>query len=540
MRRRLIVVALPHLAAEERLRREGLTGLTAPFALAGQEGGALRLVSMTAAGAAAGLAHGMTLADARAILPSLVTRPAAPERLDAFLGALTRWATRFSPLIGRDLSAEEALSPPPAAAMGAAPRVTGGALVIDATGTAHLFGGETAMLERITEGLAALGLTARAAIADSRGAAWALAHYGEGCHLLAAPGASRAAIGDLPPAALRLDAKAAAALSAVGLARIGEMAGLARGQLARRFGLAVMTRLDQALGQEPEPISPMRAAPVIAARLTLPEPVGLVSDIVAGLDRLLERVCARLEAAGHGARALRLTVRRVDGADVSTGIQLARALRDPIRLRALFEPKIAEIHAGYGIDALRLVAVETEALTHAQAPISAAPGPAARAARQDADLADLLTRLGNRVGFENVTRLVPADSHIPERAFSVAAAGWSAEGDWHEARYAAAPPRPLILFPPEPVTPLDGGADQPDAAARPPRRFRWRRRDLTIATIAGPERLAPEWWWDDPAWSTGPRDYWRVATAEGPRLWLFHTPAANTAGPRWFVHGEFA
>ena len=72
----------------------------------------------------------------------------------------------------------------------------------------------------------------------------------------------------------------------------------------------------------------------------------------------------------------------------------------------------------------------------------------------------------------------------------------------------------------------------------PPPRFRWRRRWLTLAGAQGPERLAPEWWWDDPAWRSGLRDYWRVETTQGPRLWLFHTPQG--VPPGWWAHGAFA
>ncbi|MEL6774632.1 MAG: DNA polymerase Y family protein, partial [Pseudomonadota bacterium] len=471
MSRRLIVAALPYLGAEERLRREGLSGLTDPFVLAGQDGGALRVVSLNPAAEAAGLAQGMTLADARAVVPSLVTRPATPERLERFIGALIRWATRFSPLVGREVARQDAAGARAAARErpGTAPpaRSTGAALVIDATGIAHLFGGEAAMLDALVVELAGLGLTARAGMADSRGAAWALAHYGTdgACPTaIAPPGASRAVIAALPPAALRLDLATAEGLASVGLASIGEMAGVPRGQLARRFGLHVMTRLDQALGVEPEPVAPARSTPPIAARLTLPEPVGLLSDIEAGLDRLLERVCGRLEDAGRGARALRLVARRVDGADVAASIRLARALRDPMRLRALFAPKLAEIDAGFGIDALRLVATQTEPLSYAQPQV--ATGAEAAAARRQDQLADLLSRLGNRVGMENVTRLVPAESHMPERAFAVAAAGWTAPGDWRAARQGATPPRPLTLFPPEPLAPLPASNAADDPAHR--------------------------------------------------------------------------
>jgi len=54
----------------------------------------------------------------------------------------------------------------------------------------------------------------------------------------------------------------------------------------------------------------------------------------------------------------------------------------------------------------------------------------------------------------------------------------------------------------------------------------------------GPERIAPEWWWDDPNWRSGVRDYWRVQTAEGRRLWLFHAKGGEMRGG-WFAHGMF-
>jgi len=67
---------------------------------------------------------------------------------------------------------------------------------------------------------------------------------------------------------------------------------------------------------------------------------------------------------------------------------------------------------------------------------------------------------------------------------------------------------------------------------------RWRRRDLRVLTATGPERIAPEWWLDDPEWRSGPRDYWRVVTNTGDRLWLFFAHGADLS-PGWFCHGRF-
>ena len=431
MPRRIIAAALPWLAAEHRLRAEGQSGLDTPFAVVDTAEGTVRLTGVNAAAAKQGLSPGQTLTDARAVHPGLLTRPAAPERLASFRAALARWAERFSPLVGQDQR---------------------DALILDATGAAHLFGGEEAMLTALTTGLAAHGITGRAAIADTKGAAWALAHYGAA--RIAEPGRTRAAVADLPTAALRLPQDVTDALARVGLTTIEPLTRMPRGGLARRFGIDTMRRLDQALGAEPEPVAPDRPLPSFATRITLPEPIGLVTDVMAGLDLLLERLCRDLETHQMGARTLTLTARRVDGEDQHATIGLARPARDPMRLRALFERKVAEIRSGWGIDALRLVAVETEPLKPAQMVQGHRETEAAR-------LEDLLSRLGNRVGFENILRALPAESHIPERAVTIAPAAHSAPGDWTgvAARY---PPRPISLFDPEALPrafpPTRGGA----------------------------------------------------------------------------------
>ena len=80
---------------------------------------------------------------------------AAPEADLAALDRLALWALRrYTPVVASDPS---------------------DGLVIDATGAAHLHGGETAMLADMVERLRAAGIAARAAMADTWGAAHALA-----------------------------------------------------------------------------------------------------------------------------------------------------------------------------------------------------------------------------------------------------------------------------------------------------------------------------------------------------------------------------
>jgi protein ImuB len=144
-------------------------------------------------------------------------------------------------------------------------------------------------------------------------------------------------------------------------------------------------------------------------------------------------------------------------------------------------------------------------------------------------MADLVGRLGTRLGTDQVTRLHPAESHLPDRALTLMAAAWAGahDGPWPD----PPGPRPLALFHPEPVTAANGPT--------PPAAFRWRRQEMQTRVAVGPERILPEWWFDRPEWRSGPRDYWRVEAQGGQRLWFFYAHGGETSGG-WFCHGRFA
>ena len=143
-------------------------------------------------------------------------------------------------------------------------------------------------------------------------------------------------------------------------------------------------------------------------------------------------------------------------------------------------------------------------------------------------MVDLIGRLGGRLGLGALTRIRPAESHIPEKSAVVMPAAFSEPA---RAWPPPATPRPLLIFPPEPIRPGDAGA--------PPESFVWRRRALRRGVAYGPERIAPEWWLDDPAWRSGARDYWRVETTDGTRLWLFEAKGGEMPAG-WFAQGLFA
>lgn len=548
--RRILSLWFPRMAAEraQRLRR---MAIARPLAIVGQRHQAQVIVSLNIEAEAEGLTLGQSLRDATALCADLQTLPEDAQGDRAFLAALGRWAGKFSPWIAED--------PPDA-------------LIVDLTGAAHLFGGEDGVLAQVAQDCADLGLSLRAAVADTRGAAWALARYAGACALanrsgndirqearatrsraaprnrtrlpasgtaappsgvIAAPGTMRQALAPLPIAALRLPPATIEALGALGLTRIRDIAGLPRAALARRFGPEVLLRLDQAFGTLPEPVNPAADALHLAVRITFPDPIGLFDDVMAGIDRLLPALCARLRATGRGLRLLRVEAQRSDGRRLWADIPLARPTDNPESLRPLIAMKVEGFEAGFGFDRLRLEALDSEALPQVQhgGPLPPATKGSAALATEPANqtrLEDLLSRLSTRLGQDVVLRLHPAESHVPEKTFSILAAAWAAPatGAWPAPRA----PRPMVLFRPEPVrAPED---------RTPPAAFRWRGRDLTLRMAVGPERILPEWWLDDPDWRIGPRDYWRVEVTGGDRLWLFYAHGAEISGG-WFCHGSF-
>ena len=545
--RRLLSLWFPRLSVDRICRLE--TGLCdAPLAVVRESGNLRVLSSVSPEAQAQGLFLGQPLQDALSLCSDVVTRLEDPRRDAAFLTALRRWAGKFSPWVSEQGQA---------------------GLMIDLTGCAHLFGGEAELLEVVEADCVDLGLEVSCGIADTAGAAWALARYagrelaatgpngdaidqearatrsraskrrnwergGSAPRVMTAlqvagrispSGRVRDSIAKLPVAALRLDDAAIAALARLGLRRIDDLYGMPRAALARRFGQHLVRRLDQALGLEPEPISPARAPLHFAARLSFPEPIGLEDDIMAGLDRLLPVVCEKLRGKGRGARGFRLELRRADGGGQQVEIGLARPADTADRVRSLFALKIGVVDPGFGIDLLRLEALQTEPV-HA---VQHRGGHEAAAERgRSTALDDLIGRIGARVGLEAITRQHPAASHVPEKTSKTLAAAWSdpAEEPWPR----GSRPRPMVLFRSEPLT----AAPDPHL----PTEFRWRGRDFQILSAMGPERIAPEWWLDDPEWRTGVRDYWRVDTDRGHRLWIYYAHGGITSAG-WFAQGDF-
>lgn len=469
-----------------------------PFALSEAGPHGLEVAAINAPAAKLGLAVGQRLADARAMVPGLFVEPIDREADADFLRRLAAWCLRFTPVVAIDGC---------------------DALFLDIDGVGHLFGGEARLLDELAARVRGTGLTPSAAIAATPGAAWAFARFAPGRCVPADRAALRAALAPLPVAGLRLSAEAVDLLARFGLRHIGDLLPIERRALAARFRDGTGLRLDQALGDAPEPLVPIEPpAPQRVVR-RFAAPILEAAQIENWLELLARQLAAKLRAAGLGARHMRFGATCTDGESSGFELRFGLPTRSVEHVMRLARDKIEQVVPGFGIDALRLEALLVEPLAAEQASLAAT-----REARDRLAYADLVA---NRLGRERIFGLAAHGSHIPERAVRRVP---PAEAAWAEAPGRGARP-PHLLDPPEAIEVI--AAEVPDG---PPEAFTWRRIRHEVARALGPERIAPEWWRRDER----PRDYFIVEGDKGRRFWLFRRGAfGDDPPPTWHMHGLF-
>jgi len=503
-KRRIMALWFPWFAAERVTRRHpALKGR--PFVLCEEMNGRRIIAARNPVAEKAGFKEGMAVADARAILPDLPVFEVQCQADAKALRHLALWAGRYTPFAAPTRDAT---------------------LFLDISGCAHFYGGEMGLARDAATRLKNFGFAAFAGIADTPGAAWALAHHGPGDAAIAilpsAPHETslKALLADLPLKALRLDTDVALALGNFGLRHVSDLYNIARSDLAVRFGAELMLRFDQLLGRVEEPISPLVPPPEFQVQENFPEPLTNLATMAQVLERLLVRLCQTLTREGRGATHLSFCGFRADGKVVEVSAGSSRPTRDAAVWVRLFHEKLAFLGRDMGYDLLQLCAITTASLGAAQFDW--------RGERPDlAALSPLIDRLGNRFGFQYLHRLEIMQSWWPERAARRRAVFDAVSPrTWPQGR-----PRPLRLFSP-PIA-ITATAPVPDD---PPLFFRWQGNVHRIRAADGPERLTPEWWREDGT----ARDYYRVEDEAGHRFWLYreglYTPSQP---PRWFLHGLF-
>jgi len=291
---RAVSVSFSRWSIDMARRRAGGTAPAdeGPFVLIGRDGSRRIVHACNPAAQAAGLRPGTPVTKAQALVRGLVVQDADLAADARDLEQLAIWfLQRIAPIVDVDGS---------------------DGIAIDTTGTERLHGGEAVLIEEMVTKLAAKGITARAAVADTLGVAHALARFSRSPAVIAPRGHGASILANYPIECLRLPGNLVEQLRVLGFERVRDLLEQPRAPLALRFGSELTRRLDQISGDLVEPIVGVRPLDLIEVRRPFAEPIGAPETIAKYVGKLVAQLVIDLEAKGVGARRLDLICTRVD------------------------------------------------------------------------------------------------------------------------------------------------------------------------------------------------------------------------------------
>ena len=532
---------------------------------------------------------GFSLSEALAVLASVYGQRASrvarviPEDSAGdirVLEAMGRWCHRFSPLVAIGSEVIRGASHGKARRQSVS---SARSLQIDISDTARFFGGESSLLRTVVWTLAARGIHARAAIADTSAASWAAAfcadriaaksqdslgelqglprsdprrstllkngaahgfHHGHWLNrqqrwVLVPPGRQRQSLQSLPLQSLQLPVDVVDSLTEVGIDSIGQLLRLPRVSLQERFGSIVPLQVSRFLGDVSDPLTPLHGSELLAASHSFEMPV-LGRDIDFTyfrtlIERLVRQCLQPLANTNRGVSSLqvRLGVNKGHGPTViEVGLYKptvqVRHLVDLVMLR--FE----RVRLPREIVDVSIEVMSAGTLPYRQQSLFRGPTQS-----DSSQFEILLNRLVSRLGSGAVVEprlladIQPEVSWVAAPVVGVVGLSKShCSGHLLESsrsrfpKPVAGPSRPTFLLSSPRLI------DVPSLSADGlPVRFRWKGQFHVVMRSRGPERIETAWW-------RGPtvrRDYYIFETDRGGRFWMFRGLRRRT----WFLHGTY-
>jgi protein ImuB len=499
-------------------------------------GGAARIVAATRKARRAGIEPGMTLPQARAILPKLVARGRDRAGERAAQEALLEVAEAFSPRVedggegvayleldGHPLLREPGEITPLTSTP--SPEGRGAASLCMALARAILVAAEKALLPARV-GVASSKLSARVAagLPDSP----TVVPDGEEPRFLA----------PLPLARLAPALEIAATLDRWGLHTIGDFAKLPEGEVASRLGEAGRELHATARGVDPRPLEPRVPPPSFTEGMELEWPLASLEPFLFMAHSALERLVRRLEAQALACTRLETSLTLdPDGRDART-IALPAPTRDVKTLLTLVRLELEARPPGAAVAGFSFTA-HPDAPRRAQLSLS---GPAALSPDR---LATTIARLAALLGADRVGSPRAVDGHRPER-FTLSGYAPPAPPS------SRLPPRDgrgllavRVLRPPVELEVILG-TNQTSGSPLPAGEGKGEGRPVSLKALAadaplpiagsvrvaaGPWSLEEGWWGEAPA----DRDYWDVELSDGG---LYRVYRDRKAGA-WFADGVY-
>ncbi|MCG6948456.1 MAG: DNA polymerase Y family protein [Acidobacteria bacterium] len=508
-------------------------------------GSAARVIGASRPARKSGVRFGMSLAQARGILPSLIAR-------------------------GRDVSCEaSAHEAMVETATGLSPRVEDAApdiVYADVSGMERLFEGESGerdMGQATIVAAEALDLPVRVGIAGNKLAARIAARMPDSPKVVAT-GEETRFLAPLPLNHLNLDRRLMDTLRRWGVRTLGDFARLPADRTASRLGPAGANAHRAARGIDASPLAPHHPPPTFREGMELEWPVVTVDPLLYALRQSLERTRKRLEREDLACALFELELGLEPEGAEHRRIRLPAPTRDVDALLALTRLELESKPP-------RAPVISFTSITHPDRPrrgqLTLFGGPEIHPDK----LAGTLAHLAARIGPEHVGSPRSLDGHLPERYRT-------APFDPPPAPKLRQPPRRgrgllvvRVLRPPVPLEVIsenasDAGCSMLDARYPPPHprnshvaeegervgiqnsKFKIQNSALRLVSLAsepgatpriqglvrvaaGPWTLEDGWWSDQPV----ERDYWDVELSGGG---LYRIYLDRTSG-EWFADGMY-
>lgn len=490
-----------------------------PIAVIDLERGGKAVCDCNDVAAGMGVAPGMAVNSALALVPTLHTFAREPRREEELLHALAEWSLRFTPRVS--------LEPPDA-------------VLLEVRGSLRLFGGARRLGAQLHRQLIATGLQHVLSLTPTPLASLWIARAGEShSHDVVRNRTELASrLVPLPLAVTRWPERSREALATMGVRTVGECLRLPRDGFTRRFEPRMRLELDRALGSVADPRVPFTVAERFVGRRELEPEIAEADRLLWPCDNLLEELCEFLQARTAGIQSLewrllhrdkRVTRLRLGFAEpVSTLARITSLLRERLDRLQLPEPvRAVRLRSGPLVD-VRGEAGELFAIDRR---------------RVAAAIPQLLERLRGRLAHEAVHGLACVPEHRPESAWRPAepAAALSPTTPTSLSSSNSTTPRNAAYAVADQIaTPLGANSCEGLMARHPAPRPLWLLdtpqpwRDDSLEILEGPECIESGWWdGHDVA-----RDYYVARTVHGARAWVFQNRRPGDP-PGWFLHGWF-
>ncbi len=465
-----------------------------------------RVVAATRLARQAGVTPGLTLTQARALMPGLVARARDSECEKTAQETLLEIAETFSPRVesGGD-----------------------GVLFLDIHGLGRHFRSpspETELGRRLIRDLDRAGLPTRVGIAANKLAARVAADLPDTPTVVPA-GEEAAFLSPLPLEHLSPQIEIAETLHKWGIRSIGEFARISAADVSSRLGESGRDLHTSARGRDPQPLIPHQPPPTFREGMTLEWPLVSLEPFVFLARAALERLCQRLEARGLGCQKLDFTLRLEPDGQHERSISLPSPTRDVKTLLTLVRLDL-EAHSpdapvlGYAFQA------------HPDRPRAAQLSLFGPAVLSPERFATTLAKLFALVGKGRIGSPRTVDGRRPERFEMV--------------DYKPPPPPKVRSTPPsargllivrtlKPAVPLAVELRNEDPESMDPSSLRSlgtsKPIEGDILVASGPWALEENWWTQQPL----ERDYWDVEITSGELLRIYQDQKTH----RWFMDGIY-